>query len=107
MAQIQMVKSAILAANRGSAAPPRFTGVLARWCGGAIDQWRGSPTLQQKVGTGLSLAVALSNLKAMCNRYVSPTAADIERHWQLQPGQAWRGGSVFPFSPALCHQQCP
>ena len=107
MAQIQMVKSAILAANRGSAAPPRFTGVLARWCGGAIDQWRGSPTLQQKVGTGLSLAVALSNLKAMCNRYVSPTAAGIERHWQLQPGQAWRGGSVFPFSPGPFIRKAP
>ena len=34
----------------------------------------------------------------MCNRYVSPAAADIERAWQLTPGEAWRGGSVFPNS---------
>jgi putative SOS response-associated peptidase YedK len=34
----------------------------------------------------------------MCNRYVSPAAADMERAWQLTPGEAWRGGSVFPNS---------
>jgi putative SOS response-associated peptidase YedK len=35
----------------------------------------------------------------MCNRYVSPAAADIERAWQLVPGEAWRGGPVYPNGP--------
>ena len=32
----------------------------------------------------------------MCNRYVSPAEGDIERHWNLRPGDAWGGGEVFP-----------
>ena len=34
----------------------------------------------------------------MCNRYVSPEAADIERAWQLGTRTPWRGGEVFPRS---------
>lgn len=35
----------------------------------------------------------------MCNRYVSPEAGDIERHWQLGARQPWRGGEVYPRRP--------
>ena len=35
----------------------------------------------------------------MCNRYVSPAAGDIERHWHLGGRQPWRGGEVFPRRP--------
>lgn len=35
----------------------------------------------------------------MCNRYVSPDEAAIERHWRLLPRTPWwRGASVFPRS---------
>jgi putative SOS response-associated peptidase YedK len=36
----------------------------------------------------------------MCNRFVSPDDADIERFWQIGRRQPWRGGEVFPRSPA-------
>ena len=32
----------------------------------------------------------------MCNRYVSPEVGDMERYWQLRPGQGWRDTEVFP-----------
>jgi putative SOS response-associated peptidase YedK len=32
----------------------------------------------------------------MCTRYISPTTADIERHWHIGSRDAWRGGEVFP-----------
>ena len=32
----------------------------------------------------------------MCNRYVSPDQAEIERVWHVGARDAWRGGSVFP-----------
>lgn len=35
----------------------------------------------------------------MCNRYVEPKAADIERYWQLKPKDAWPRGAVFPRKP--------
>lgn len=35
----------------------------------------------------------------MCNRYTSPRDAAIERYWQLKPGDAWRGGAVYPHAP--------
>ena len=35
----------------------------------------------------------------MCNRYVSPPAGDIERHWHLGGRKPWRGGEVFPRRP--------
>lgn len=36
----------------------------------------------------------------MCNRYVSPAEADIERYWQLsRSATGWLGGEVFPRAP--------
>ena len=36
----------------------------------------------------------------MCNRYMPPEQAAIERYWQIHPGrQPWRGGQVFPRAP--------
>ncbi len=37
----------------------------------------------------------------MCNRYVSPAQAEIERHWQIgrRNNNPWRGGGVFPRAP--------
>ena len=35
----------------------------------------------------------------MCNRYLSPEQADMERYWNLRPSQAWRGKEVFPRAP--------
>ena len=35
----------------------------------------------------------------MCNRYVSPEAADIERHWHIGATRPWRGGEVYPRRP--------
>lgn len=35
----------------------------------------------------------------MCNRYVSPDAATIERYWHVGARDAWRGGGVYPRSP--------
>jgi putative SOS response-associated peptidase YedK len=32
----------------------------------------------------------------MCNRYVSPEAGDMERHFHLGARNPWRGGEVFP-----------
>ena len=32
----------------------------------------------------------------MCNRYVSPEAGDMERHFHLGGRNPWRGGEVFP-----------
>lgn len=32
----------------------------------------------------------------MCNRYVSPDEAELERTWQVGARDHWRGGSVFP-----------
>ena len=32
----------------------------------------------------------------MCNRYVSPDQAEIERTWHVGARDPWRGGSVFP-----------
>lgn len=32
----------------------------------------------------------------MCNRYVSPADADIERLWHLTKNQVWPGGGVYP-----------
>ncbi len=34
----------------------------------------------------------------MCNRYVSPSQADMERYWHIgaQNNNPWRGGGVFP-----------
>ena len=34
----------------------------------------------------------------MCNRYVSPDEAEIERVWHVGARDHWRGGSVFPRS---------
>ena len=34
----------------------------------------------------------------MCNHYVSPEARDIERYWQLHPGNTWPVTPVFPRS---------
>lgn len=34
----------------------------------------------------------------MCNRYLSPSGADIESMWQLHGGNPWAGGGVFPRS---------
>ena len=31
----------------------------------------------------------------MCNRYLSPSGADIESMWQLLGGNPWAGGGVF------------
>jgi putative SOS response-associated peptidase YedK len=36
---------------------------------------------------------------AMCTRYVSPEQADMERFWNLRPGQAWRQAEIFPRRP--------
>ncbi|MFC7460739.1 SOS response-associated peptidase [Hydrogenophaga defluvii] len=35
----------------------------------------------------------------MCNRYVSPTDARIEREWAIGGCNPWPGGGVFPRSP--------
>lgn len=36
----------------------------------------------------------------MCNRYVSPAQAEIERHWKIgRNNNPWRGGSVYPRAP--------
>lgn len=35
----------------------------------------------------------------MCNRYVSPAAADIERQWLIGARNPWRGGEIYPRSP--------
>ena len=35
----------------------------------------------------------------MCNRYVSPDQAEIERVWHVGARDSWRGGSVFPRKP--------
>ena len=36
----------------------------------------------------------------MCNRYVSPDQAAIERHWQVAPGTRWHGApEIFPRAP--------
>jgi len=35
----------------------------------------------------------------MCNRYVSPESGDMERYWNLRPGQTWRIAEVFPRAP--------
>ncbi|MFO1217645.1 MAG: SOS response-associated peptidase family protein [Burkholderiaceae bacterium] len=35
----------------------------------------------------------------MCTRYISPEASDIERHWHVGRGNAWRGLQLFPRSP--------
>lgn len=35
---------------------------------------------------------------AMCNRYVSPDAGDVERYWHAGARQPWRGAEVFPRS---------
>ncbi len=35
----------------------------------------------------------------MCNRYISPEAGDIERHWHLGGRTPWRGGEIFPRTP--------
>ena len=35
----------------------------------------------------------------MCNRYVSPAEADIERQWHIGARQPWRGGEVYPRAP--------
>lgn len=32
----------------------------------------------------------------MCNRYVSPTAGDMERYWHVGTRNPWRGSEVFP-----------
>ncbi len=37
--------------------------------------------------------------RTMCNRYVSPDAAAIERHWHIGGRQPWRGGGVYPRAP--------
>lgn len=36
----------------------------------------------------------------VCNRYVAPDAAAIERHWHVGARQPWRGAEVFPRSLA-------
>jgi hypothetical protein len=36
---------------------------------------------------------------AMCNRYVSPTAGDMERYWHVGGRNPWRGTEVFPRAP--------
>jgi hypothetical protein len=35
----------------------------------------------------------------MCNRYVSPDEATIERYWHVGARNPWRGGGVYPRSP--------
>ncbi len=35
----------------------------------------------------------------MCTRYISLETADIERHWDVGRGGAWRGLEMFPRSP--------
>lgn len=37
----------------------------------------------------------------MCNRYVSPAQAEIERHWNIgrRNNNPWRGGGVYPRAP--------
>jgi putative SOS response-associated peptidase YedK len=35
----------------------------------------------------------------MCNRYVSPTAGDMERYWHVGARTPWRGAEVFPRAP--------
>lgn len=35
---------------------------------------------------------------AMCTRYISPEAGDIERHWHVGRDNAWRGLQLFPRS---------
>jgi putative SOS response-associated peptidase YedK len=35
----------------------------------------------------------------VCTKYVSPDDAAIERYWQVRPGQAWFGSSMFPRAP--------
>lgn len=35
----------------------------------------------------------------MCNRYVSPAAADIERFWNLSARTPWRGAEIYPRAP--------
>ena len=32
----------------------------------------------------------------MCNHYVSPDQAELERVWHVGARDHWRGGSVFP-----------
>lgn len=34
----------------------------------------------------------------MCTRYVSPTDAEIERHWHVSGQRPWPGGTLFPRS---------
>lgn len=38
-------------------------------------------------------------LPTMCNRYVSPTGARIEREWSISGRTPWPGGGVYPRSP--------
>ena len=35
----------------------------------------------------------------MCNRYVSPSAATIERYWHIAARNSWGGGGVYPRAP--------
>ena len=35
----------------------------------------------------------------MCNRYLSPDAAAIERLWAVRPGTAWTAAAVYPRAP--------
>lgn len=35
----------------------------------------------------------------MCNRYTSPSDADIERQWHLGRSQPWRAAGVYPRAP--------
>ena len=34
-------------------------------------------------------------------RYIGPDTAAIERHWQVDRDNAWRGGELFPRSPGV------
>ena len=37
-----------------------------------------------------------ATIAVMCNRYTSPEAGDMERHFHLDGRTPWRGGEVFP-----------
>lgn len=71
------------------------------WCSGAS---RRSGALLRRLHPRIrSSAPALlgrsATIAPVCNRYVSPDEAAIERQWHVGGRNPWRGGEVFPRAP--------
>jgi putative SOS response-associated peptidase YedK len=61
----------------------------------------------QWLSSGYPVRHAASRIDPVCNRYVSPDDAAIERFWQVRPGAPWHCASVYPRAPGPFIHRAP